>query len=179
MASFRRALVWLGITDEDEGGETDAWHPESSHPGYGAGIPREQPSPRVQVVSSGDGQSQKVEHTQRSVVEEPVQERRTTVLRAFPQAPERPKIHLIVPAKYSDVQEIGDKLKAEQPVIVNVEGLDRELRRRIVDFCSGLAYALEGKLKEIATGVYLLSPQRVEIADDDTFRARQRAQGQD
>lgn len=177
MASFRRALVWLGITDEDEGGETDAWHPESSQSGYGASNLREQTSPRVQVMSPGE--ELKPERTQRVGGEDPQPERRTTVLRAFPQAPERPKIHLIVPAKYSDVQEIGDKLKSEQPVIVNVEGLDRELRRRIVDFCSGLAYALEGKLKEIATGVYLVSPQRIEIADDDTFRARQRAQGQD
>ncbi|WP_298210671.1 cell division protein SepF [Ferrimicrobium sp.] len=163
MPGLKRALAWLGITEDDEmdGEVTDL--EGSVPPVYER---REQP-PRVQVVSGG------ATNVAQQPREDP-QEHRAAVLRPFNPQPERAKIHLVLPTKYADVQEIGDRMKSDQPVIINLEGVDRDLRRRIIDFSSGLTYALGGKVKEISTSVYLLSPARVEVADEEMFRMRQR-----
>ncbi len=165
MPALRRALVWLGITDDDEEYETAGVR---HHQGVEeSASERTAERGRVQVVSPGQAVSKRAEDDQ-------FEERRSAVVRPFNPVPERPKIHLVLPTKYVDVQEIGDRMKSDQPVIINLEGVDKELRRRIIDFSSGLTYALGGKVKEVSTSVYLLSPARVEVADEEMFRLRQR-----
>ncbi len=163
MPALRRALVWLGITDDDEEYEpAGVRHPQGVDE-----APAERPAERgrVQVVSPG---------SPRKSDDDSFEERRSAVVRPFNPIPDRPKIHLVLPTKYTDVQEIGDRMKSDQPVIINLEGVDKDLRRRIIDFSSGLTYALGGKVKEVSTSVYLLSPARVEVADEEMFRLRQR-----
>jgi cell division inhibitor SepF len=53
-------------------------------------------------------------------------------------------------------------------VIINLEGLDREVSRRIIDFTSGLCYALSGRMERVANGVYLLTPSSPEPADEQS-----------
>lgn len=79
--------------------------------------------------------------------------------------------HAISPTTFNDAQSIGDRFKSGQAVIVNLQGADRDLRRRLVDFASGLCYALGGKMDRVADQVYLLTPADVEISDADTRRA--------
>ena len=55
-------------------------------------------------------------------------------------------------------QELADKFKEGLPVIMNLEAADREVSRRLIDFASGLCYALDGSMEKVATGVYLLKP---------------------
>ena len=62
------------------------------------------------------------------------------------------------PRDFNQAKEIGDCFKDGVPVIVNLEGADREMSRRIIDFASGLCYALGGTMEKVATGVYLLKP---------------------
>ena len=64
-----------------------------------------------------------------------------------------------------------DRFEAAQAVIVNLQHADRDLRRRIVDFASGLCYALGGSMERVADQVYLLVPTDVEVSDADTRRA--------
>ena len=54
------------------------------------------------------------------------------------------RVHVVEPQGFNDAQEVGDRLKANQPVILNLQGLPRELQRRLIDFSSGLAYAVAG-----------------------------------
>ena len=75
------------------------------------------------------------------------------------------------PTTFNDAQSIGDRFKAGQAVIVNLQGADRDLRRRLVDFASGLCYALGGKMDRVADQVYLLTPADVEVSAADTRRA--------
>lgn len=77
----------------------------------------------------------------------------------------------VSPDSFNDAQEIGDRFKTGQPVIVNLQGVDKDLRRRLVDFASGLCYALAGKMDRVADQVYLLTPADVEVSHDDTRRA--------
>ncbi len=72
------------------------------------------------------------------------------------------KPHAVTPAAFNDAQEIGDRFKSGQPVIVNLQALDRDLRRRLVDFASGLCYAIGGKMDRVADQVYLLTPEDAE-----------------
>jgi cell division inhibitor SepF len=73
-------------------------------------------------------------------------------------------VHILKPREYGDVQQIGDQLKASQPVIVNLEGVERELFRRVVAFTCGLVYGLDGSVKRLSKGVYLVAPGQMEVS---------------
>ena len=62
------------------------------------------------------------------------------------------------PRNFNQAQEIADHFKDGVPVIVNLEGADREMSRRIIDFASGMCYALSGTMEKVGSGVYLLKP---------------------
>ena len=62
------------------------------------------------------------------------------------------------PRNFNQAQEIADHFKEGVPVIVNLEGADREMSRRIIDFASGMCYALSGTMEKVGSGVYLLKP---------------------
>jgi cell division inhibitor SepF len=62
------------------------------------------------------------------------------------------------PRTYNDAQEIADHFKEGQPVIINLEGVDAGVSRRIIDFASGMCYGLSGTMERVAQGVYLVKP---------------------
>lgn len=64
----------------------------------------------------------------------------------------------VSPRRFDQAQELADKYKEGQPVIMNLEGAEREVTRRLIDFASGLCYALDGSMEKVAQGVYLLKP---------------------
>jgi cell division inhibitor SepF len=79
--------------------------------------------------------------------------------------------HTVRPRRFDQAQEVADKFKEGQPVIMNLEGTEREIARRLIDFASGICYALDGSMEKVATGVYLLKPpaqpyQRYDEYDD-------------
>ncbi len=80
--------------------------------------------------------------------------------------PQRPAVRMtspgepatVSPRRFEQAQEVADKFKENVPVIMNIEGVDREIARRLIDFASGLCYALDGSMEKVASGVYLLKP---------------------
>lgn len=66
--------------------------------------------------------------------------------------------HTVRPRRFDAAQEIADKFKEGQPVIMNLEATERDVSRRLIDFASGLCYGLNGSMEKVATGVYLLKP---------------------
>jgi cell division inhibitor SepF len=80
------------------------------------------------------------------------------------------RVHLVVPRSFNDAQTIADRFKDYTPVILNLQGIDSELSKRLIDFASGLTYALDGGMQRIADKVFLLTPANVEVS------AEQRAQ---
>lgn len=70
------------------------------------------------------------------------------------------------PRRFEDAQEVADRFRAGQSVIMNLEAVDRETFRRLVDFASGLCYGLSGSMEKVATGVYLLKPASVRAHED-------------
>ena len=100
-------------------------------------------------------------------------QQRPSVVRPFTQ-PQAAKVHVTVPVGFNDAQEIGDKLKANQPVIVNLQGIDRDLSRRLIDFSSGLTYGLGGAMERVADQVFLLTPSNVEVSAEEKRRLQER-----
>lgn len=73
--------------------------------------------------------------------------------------------HTVRPRSFDQAQEVADKFKDGQPVIMNIEGTDRAVARRLIDFASGICYALDGSMEKVATGVYLLKPRYDDYTD--------------
>jgi cell division inhibitor SepF len=79
----------------------------------------------------------------------------------------QPKPYTVQPRRFDEAQEIADHFKEGQPVIVNLQDVDRDLLRRIVDFASGLCYGLGGTMEKVAGGVYLLTPLNASVSAED------------
>lgn len=74
---------------------------------------------------------------------------------------------VLMPRMFDDAQQIGDRFKRDQPLILNLQGLDRDTARRLLDFASGLCYARDGEMRKVANAVYMLVPANVVVSDDE------------
>ena len=106
-------------------------------------------------------------------------ERRTAVLRSVAggsTAATRPsngrdvRVHLVIPKSFNDAQDVADKFKDSIPVILNLQGSENDLSKRLIDFASGLTYALDGGMQRIADKVFLLTPRNVEVSAEERAR---------
>jgi len=80
------------------------------------------------------------------------------------------RVHLVVPKSFNDAQQIADKFKDSIPVILNLQNADTDLSKRLIDFASGLTYALDGGMQRIADKVFMLTPRNVEISAEERAR---------
>jgi len=96
-----------------------------------------------------------------------------SVVRPIPAAATA-KPHVVAPASFNDAQEVGEKYKSKQPVIMNLQNVQRDLSRRLIDFASGLCYGVGGRMEKVADYVYLLTPSDVEVSAEERQRLRDR-----
>jgi cell division inhibitor SepF len=89
-------------------------------------------------------------------------------------APSPAKVHLVVPRQFNDAKQIADRFKAQMPVILNLQGAEADLSKRLIDFASGLTYALDGSMQRVADKVFLLTPRDVELSAEERARAIER-----
>jgi len=103
-------------------------------------------------------------------------ERRTTTLKPVGAGPRSGngggdvRVHLVIPKSFNDVQDVADKFKEGIPVIINLQGTETDLSKRLIDFASGLTYALDGGMQRIADKVFLLTPRNVEVSAEEKAR---------
>jgi cell division inhibitor SepF len=102
-------------------------------------------------------------------------ERRTGVLRPVGSARAangrgEVRVHLVIPKSFNDAQDVADKFKDAIPVIINLQSSDNDLSKRLIDFASGLTYALDGGMQRIADKVFLLTPRNVEVSAEERAR---------
>jgi cell division inhibitor SepF len=105
-----------------------------------------------------------------------VRSRQPSSVRTVP-ASSSAKPHTMRPRQFNQAQEVADKFKEGQPVIVNLQDVDRDLSRRLIDFASGLCYGLGGQMEKVANGVYLLTPANVEVSAEERRRITERGMG--
>ncbi len=96
--------------------------------------------------------------------------RATTVLKPVGGRNGDVRVHLVVPKSFNDAQQIADKFKDSIPVILNLQSSDSDLSKRLIDFASGLTYALDGGMQRIADKVFMLTPRNVEISAEERAR---------
>ena len=84
------------------------------------------------------------------------------------------KVHLVLPRGFNDAQQIADRFKDSVPVILNLQNADNELSKQLIDFASGLTYALDGSMQRVADKVFLLTPRNVELSAEERARALDR-----
>ncbi|MCL2769655.1 MAG: cell division protein SepF [Solirubrobacterales bacterium] len=80
------------------------------------------------------------------------------------------RVHLVVPKSFNDAQQVADRFKDSVPVILNLQGSETDLSKRLIDFASGLTYALDGGMQRIADKVFMLTPRNVEISAEERAR---------
>ena len=79
-------------------------------------------------------------------------------------------VHLVIPKSFNDAQQVADKFREGIPVILNLQGIDTPLVMRLIDFASGLTYALDGGMQRIADKVFMLTPRNVELSAEERAR---------
>lgn len=101
--------------------------------------------------------------------DEPRGSRPTTVLRPVERARNGGdvRVHLVIPKSFNDAQQVADKFKQSIPVVLNLQSSDTDLAKRLIDFASGLTYALDGGMQRIAHKVFMLTPRNVQISAEE------------
>lgn len=186
---WRRMMVQLGLGDEAEYDDYDnAYDDEADRHG---GQPRH-PAPHVRPEAPASPVSAYPDEPSAIGAVRPISSRTgeavtpgssaggTAVPRPRPQVV-RPvavnpnaKPHVVVPTSFNQAQEVADTLKGSQPVIMNLQGSDRDLARRLIDFASGLCYGIGGQMERVANQVYLLTPTNVEVSAEERRRLHER-----
>jgi cell division inhibitor SepF len=168
---WSRALVYFGIVEEDEYWDEEAYAAEEELERTYA--ERE----RANVRRLNPRRRERDEFEDWSEPDEAVPGAQTAVLRS--RGGRRPleavasasvRVHLVVPRSFNDAQSIADKFKESVPVIVNLQGTDSDLSKRLIDFSSGLTYALNGSMQRVADKVFLLTPRNVEVSAEERAR---------
>jgi cell division inhibitor SepF len=173
MATFmNKALTYLGLKDveDDDLYEDDYTPDERAYRGAARGH-TVYPDQEVDEPDSHPSAS-----PLRPVMrEEPLTPRPAAVVRPLTTArASTAKPQVVAPERFADAQEIGDLVKANNPVILNLQMSDRDLARRMIDFCSGVTYALGGRLEKVADHVFLLTPSNVEVSAEERERLHER-----
>ncbi|HIV85509.1 MAG TPA: cell division protein SepF [Candidatus Monoglobus merdigallinarum] len=85
----------------------------------------------------------------------------------FGDAPQM-KLVIMQPISFEESRDIANHLKERKPIVVNLESVDNATSRRIVDFLSGAVYALDGDIKKVSNGIFLIVPCNVGVMDDES-----------
>ena len=156
-----------GAYDDEQQGAYDEPAPQSAPQRRSAPVAR-QPQPRAEQTSIGAVRPIRVAEPT-NVSSPAVMPQRSPAVRPVPVA-SNAKPHALAPVSFNDAQELADKFKGNQPVIMNLQSADRDLARRLIDFASGLCYGIGGQMEKVANHVYLLTPSNVEVSVEERRR---------
>jgi cell division inhibitor SepF len=158
---WNRTLVYFGIAEDEEWDEDGYVTNEQLEESY-----RKRDRQNVRRLPSAPA-------SEDWTADEAPSRRESRKLRSV-DAPAPAKVHLVIPRSFNDAQQIADRFKAQIPVILNLQGADTDLSKRLIDFASGLTYALDGSMQRVADKVFLLTPRNVELSAEERARALER-----
>ena len=171
---WNRTLVYFGIAEEEDEWDEDGYLTDgelqrtyAERPNVRRLAPRR--SSRQDFDDWTDPEPS-VSDSSRTAIMRPAARPR---IEAVP-SPSSVRVHLVVPRSFNDAQQIADKFKDGIPVILNLQGSDSELAKRLIDFASGLTYALDGGMQRVADKVFLLTPRNVEVSAEERARLLER-----
>jgi cell division inhibitor SepF len=180
---LRKGMSWLGLGPDEDYDDYDFVDDQLDYDDPSAGAPG---GPAVRTVPAAAQRPQVVTEDWDAEPEPggirvlpasappPDGTRPRGVVRPLPTAAAaRPQV--VSPKSFNDAQEVGDLFKRRQPVILNLQNLDRDLARRLLDFASGVAYGLSGTVERVASHVYLITPADMEVSAEDRRRIKEGA----
>jgi cell division inhibitor SepF len=178
---WHKTLVYFGLADEDEDYEDETLNTRPDiDPSYGE-RPYVKKLERSNSSSSGGGTRRRPASDFDDIYsEDPYRGSRGAAappprggtVRPLPSLVEQPqvRVHLVMPKNFNDAQIIADKFKSDIPVILNLQSSETDLAKRLIDFASGLTYALDGGMQRVADKVFLLTPKNVEVSAEERQR---------
>jgi cell division inhibitor SepF len=143
---WKKTLQYLGLVEDEELDDLDE--------GMEAADARPEPAP---VRRLGRAEVAPVDRPE-------------AIVRTMPSARATAAIHRAEPKRFNDAREIGERFRQGIPVIMNLQGADDSVARRLVDFASGLVFGLDGKIESVASRVYLLTPMNMEVSAEERER---------
>ena len=162
--TWHRALVYFGLAEDPEYGEHDIYEPET-----GAERVYDAPPARPATVSRlGERRRMRDEIDDIFADDDPAP--RTRALRPVDNGGADVRVHLVSPHSFNNAQEVADRFKQGVPVILNLQATEGELAKRLIDFASGLTYAMDGGMQKIADKTFLLTPRNVEVSAEEKAR---------
>jgi cell division inhibitor SepF len=166
--SWHRALVYFGLAEdhEDHMYETDPGHPAEPEVAL---EDRYRERPNVRRLSA----RRRRDEIDDIFADDESPARSATMLRPVGgrgNGRSDVRVHLVIPKSFNDAQQVADRFKDSVPVILNLQGTDTDLSKRLIDFASGLTYALDGGMQRIADKVFMLTPRNVEISAEERAR---------
>ncbi len=183
---WRKAMLYLGLGPDEEyddyepGYDDDQGATDRGHGRVGAGASGASYTDESSAIGAvrpinprPDGRNEGATAIGQTVTPSGGSRLRPQVVRPIG-ASSNVKPHVVVPTSFNEAQELADKFKGNQPVIMNLQGADRDLARRLIDFASGLCYGLGGQMEKVANQVYLLTPSNVEVSPEERRRLQER-----
>lgn len=166
MASlWQKSLVYLGLVDEDELDDT----PEIEGPRHAAPTRTVDPTTRTATI-----RGRRVEpppNARRTTEQQPVVHRSgaaTGAVRPVPNA--EAQCDVIAVGEFDHAKLLADRIRERTPVVLDLRETEPDMVRRIIDFSTGLTYALDGSMRKIGDGVILVLPPRVSIGREEKRR---------
>jgi cell division inhibitor SepF len=162
--SWHRALVYFGLAEDRDPYEEDdeSYEPEQQLED------RYRDRPNVRRLNS---RRRRDDFDDISADDDDVPARSTTVLRPVgggrANGRNGVRVHLVIPKSFNDAQQVADRFKDGIPVVLNLQSTENDLNKRLIDFASGLTYALDGGMQRIADRVFMLTPRNVEISAEE------------
>jgi cell division inhibitor SepF len=170
---WNKTLVYFGIAEEEEWDEDGYLTDEDLQRAYAERPNVRRLAPRRRSREEFDDWTDPEPASARTSGLRPAPEpRRVRGVESMPAA--SVKVHLVLPRSFNDAQQIADRFKDGVPVILNLQGCDQELSKRLIDFASGLTYALDGGMQRVADKVFLLTPRNVEVSAEERARLLER-----
>ena len=172
---WNRTLVYFGIAEEEDEWDEDGYLTEEDLERTYSERPNvRRLTPRRQSRQDFDDWTDPEPDAQRTSILRPRASQRPVRNLQPVQGPGTSRVHLILPRSFNDAQQVADRFKNGVPVILNLQSADSELSKRLIDFASGLTYALDGGMQRIADKVFLLTPRDVELSAEDRARMLER-----
>lgn len=158
---FSKALVYLGLVDEDQ---IDAEAVETS--GVSA---VDTPPMRNGVDSMPEGRRVEPPPTSRTAIR-PQTRAESSDMTSSMVRPVEIQSDILVVEEFGDARMLADRVRERTPVVLDMRHADSDLVRRVVDFSSGLIYALDGSMRKVGDGLVAVLPPRVTLSRDEKRR---------
>jgi cell division inhibitor SepF len=178
--TWNRALVYFGLAEDPEyryDDDYDDYDPDTLAEGESAPPPRRQRERSTQSTSNVRRlrrEEPAADDIDEIFADDAAPRRRRANIRPVSDAGADVQVHFVTPRNFNDAQEVADRFKRNVPVILNLQSTSADLSKRLIDFSSGLTYAMDGGMQKIADKTFMLTPANVEVSAEEKARLMER-----